>query len=633
MLNKLRIPTKIAIPIFIILIVSSIVTNYITSSQMNTLVKNSSKDSLSMLTDSIFITLRNDMNTGDSSVIKQAEDDSRKNIKGLSKLAVAKSKGTLELYSPDVKYTTDKDILKTFSTKKEQVIEFYKDDSHYFRVLRPMIATNDCMMCHANEKIGDVIGVIDLSFSLDKSDDTIYDTLLFILTISILFIILTLATVWFISKKATAPLENLKNEMLEFFSFLSHEKDTIEPFKITYMDEIGEIVETLNQNIIKVLDDINKDKKAIEQSSYICSQVSLGHLDVKIDTTSSNPDINNLIGIVNKLIVSLDYNINRTLEVLDLYDNDEYGKKINSQGKTTGSIKKLFDQVDKLGETLTQLSTQNLKNGKALQQTADIVTKNVSQLKSSSYEQSQLLDDAKVSVEDIMDNIKNTSKNSKEMSNISKNVEHYSKDGQELANQTTVAMGNINEKINAIMDALELIKNIAFQTNILSLNAAVEAATAGEAGKGFAVVAQEVRNLASRSSDASQTIEDLITLASNESKKGDQIANNMIDGYNKLNERIKNTINIIDIVAKDNDAQMVKIEEINDVIKKVDDNSLLTIKIVDETNIVAQQSSRIASNIVADASGKEFTGKEKIKVRGKIEDHNYAGENKRIDYT
>ena len=629
MMNKMRISTKIALPIFIFLIVSSIVTNYITASQMNNLVKNSAKDSLNMLTDSLFLTLRNAMNTGDPAVIKQAEEDSRNNIQGLTGLTVAKSKGTLELYSPQTEYTKDPDILKTFGTKKAQVIESYEGDSHFFRVLRPMIATQDCLMCHANQSEGDVIGVIDLSFSLDEADETINSTVMYIIGISLFFMILINIIVWMVTKNTTEPLQNLKNELLEFFSFLSHEKETIEPFKVKYMDEVGEIVTTLNENIVKVVAGIEKDTKAISDSSIVCQEASVGNLHERIKTESSNPEINNLIKIVNDLLDSMENNISKTLSTLNEYSHDEYSSRIDGKDKFEGSFKELFDQVDLLGETLTKLSGQNLKNGKALQQTANVFSKNVKLLKTSSNEQSELLDETTGSIEDIMKNIQNTSNNSKDMASIANEVTKYSNDGHKLAEETAEAMTNIYGKVDAILESIDTIKQISFQTNILSLNAAVEAATAGEAGKGFAVVAQEVRNLATRSAEASQNIEDLITVASNESKRGSEIAQNMIEGYNTLNERIEATINLIDVVAKDNNIQMVKIENINKIIKNVDKNANENVKIVNETNIVARQSEKIASNIVEDATSKKFSGKENIQVRKKLLDPDFKGIDRR----
>ena len=215
------------------------------------------------------------------------------------------------------------------------------------------------------------------------------------------------------------------------------------------------------------------------------------------------------------------------------------------------------------------------------------------------------------------------------MTKLATQVNEYSNNGHRLAETTAEAMDNINSKVDAIIEAIDTIKQISFQTNILSLNAAVEAATAGEAGKGFAVVAQEVRNLASRSAEASQSIEDLISLASNESKMGSEIAKNMIDGYDVLNEKINSTIQLIDSVAKDNNVQMAKIEDINTIIKKVDKNTDENVKIVDETNIVAQQSAKIASNIVEDATSKKFEGKDKIKIRKKIIDPNFKGVDRR----
>ncbi len=629
MLKKLRVSTKIIIPIVIILTIGNIITNYITTTQMNILVKNSAKESLNMLTDSIFLTLRNAMNTGDPAVIKDAEEDSRKTIKGLKDLTVAKSEKTIAMYSPEAKFTTNREILNTFNTKKEQVLEIYKDGSHLLRVLRPMIATPECLMCHANQEEGDVIGVIDLTFSLDEADNTISETVSFILMISLIFIVLTLTVVWIVAKKTTEPLKELQDELGMFFSFLANERDTIKPFKVHSMDEIGEMVVSINENISRTTHGIQKDAEAIKQSALICEQASMGDLKVKIEVTASNPEINNLTKIVNNLISSLSYNINRTLNVLNHYSHDEYNSKINSKGNTSGEIKKLFDQVDLLGSTLSRLSSQNLKNGKALQQTSQVFSKNVELLAHSSQEQAKSINETSEALNQITQNIQNTTQNSKKMAQFASEVINSSNHGQELATKTASSMSNINEKVVAINDAISVIDQISFQTNILSLNAAVEAATAGEAGKGFAVVAQEVRNLASRSAQAAKEIKELVEAATSQAQFGRDIAQEMIAGYKVLNENITSTTQLIELVAQDSNTQREKIEQINHTISQIDHATQENAKVASETNIVAQQASDIAQKIVDDAGGKEFDGKNDIKVRKKIINPNYTGPEKR----
>jgi hypothetical protein len=105
-----------------------------------------------------------------------------------------------------------------------------------------------------------------------------------------------------------------------------------------------------------------------------------------------------------------------------------------------------------------------------------------------------------------------------------------------------------------ISEVITLIQNIAFQTNILSLNAAVEAATAGEAGKGFAVVAQEVRNLATRSADAAKQIKvvvdsihletqrikessDIVASVVNETKTRVEVLNKLMNNFQRNSNR------------------------------------------------------------------------------------------------
>ena len=124
----------------------------------------------------------------------------------------------------------------------------------------------------------------------------------------------------------------------------------------------------------------------------------------------------------------------------------------------------------------------------------------------------------------------------------------------------------------------------------------------------------------------------MVESATSTANNGKDIANNMIEGYNKLNEDISSTINIIDEVLSDNKEQQSKITIINDSIFHIDGQTQENVKIATETNIVAQQTNDIAGLIVEDASGKKFEGKDDIKIRKNIVDPNYSGpERRRIE--
>ncbi|MCP4971280.1 MAG: chemotaxis protein, partial [Arcobacter sp.] len=153
---------------------------------------------------------------------------------------------------------------------------------------------------------------------------------------------------------------------------------------------------------------------------------------------------------------------------------------------------------------------------------------------------------------------------------------------------------------------------IAFQTNRLSLNAAVEAATAGESGKGFAIVSQEVRSLASRTTDAANEIKVLVKNATIKADNGKNIAHDMIGGYDNLKDNISKTIELISDIELASQEQQQGIEQINSSITLLDSQTQKNASIAQTTKEIAVESKSIAKTIVENANEKEFIGKEDI---------------------
>jgi methyl-accepting chemotaxis protein/methyl-accepting chemotaxis protein-2 (aspartate sensor receptor) len=261
--------------------------------------------------------------------------------------------------------------------------------------------------------------------------------------------------------------------------------------------------------------------------------------------------------------------------------------RIESQRRDEiGELAQQFNAfIKRIDDTLQSVSSSTV----SLQHASTEIAKGSQELAARTEQAAANLQQTSASMEQIAAVVNNASDSAQQADKLALSTRDLAQQGLHSMQSVEQTMDTINDSSSEISNIVSLIESIAFQTNILALNASVEAARAGEHGRGFAVVAQEVRILASRSSDASKGIAKLINTSLSRTKSGvDQVKKTgaTMQEMVKSIERVADVIAEISAGAKE---QSVGIGQVNDAVNELDSMTQHNASMVEESSAAAAE--------------------------------------------
>ncbi len=343
-------------------------------------------------------------------------------------------------------------------------------------------------------------------------------------------------------------IKNITQGLLSFFDFINHKTKDTPLLGLQTQDEFGVMARAIDENITNTKESLSKDKQAIAQTLEVVKAIESGNMTARVNVKPTNPQIKELGEILNKMLAVLESKIGADMNMISAvfaaYERLDFTQDIPD---AKGGVEVTANM---LGKEIVQMLKTSLGFANTLAEQSKELESSMNKLLQGTHSQASALEQSVSAVSEI-------------------NASMHS-----VSEQTTEATAQAQD----IKNIVSVIQDIAEQTNLLALNAAIEAARAGEHGRGFAVVADEVRKLAEKTSKSLGEIEANINM--------------LVQSVNEISEAVNE--------------QTLGLTQINDSINQIQMITQENVQIADLTNGITQQVNGIASEIQADVQKKKF---------------------------